>query len=148
MVKTIAFASGKGGVGKTSIAVNCAIKLQLGRDRVALLDADFGMANSHIMMNQKIEKSLYDLIENDVDLASIVCKTASGLKLIPGGAGVIELLDLSSEKRFEFTCNKFAPAPPPAAAILSIFSCISALHFCRYRSSATAIHSSRTIKDG
>lgn len=101
MVKTIAFASGKGGVGKTSIAVNCAIKLQLGKARVALLDADFGMANSHIMMNQKIEKSLYDLIEHDADLASIVCETASGLKLIPGGAGVIELLDLSSEKRFE-----------------------------------------------
>ena len=101
MVKTISFASGKGGVGKTSIAVNCAIKLQLGESRVAFLDADFGMANSHIMMNQKIENSLYDLLENEADLAAIVCETASGLKLIPGGSGVIELLDLSSEKRFE-----------------------------------------------
>jgi flagellar biosynthesis protein FlhG len=101
MVKTIAFASGKGGVGKTSIAVNSAIKLQLDNYRVALLDADFGMANSHIILNQKIERSLYDLIEKKVDLASIVCETASGLKLIPGGSGIIELLDLSSEKRFE-----------------------------------------------
>ena len=48
MVDTIAIASGKGGVGKTSLAVNCAVKLCLDKKRVALLDADFGLANAHI----------------------------------------------------------------------------------------------------
>ena len=47
MVHTIAIASGKGGVGKTSIAVNSALKLALDKKRVALLDADFGLANAY-----------------------------------------------------------------------------------------------------
>jgi flagellar biosynthesis protein FlhG len=53
MVRSIAIASGKGGVGKTSLAVNCAVKLTSDGRNVALLDADFGMANSHILLNQK-----------------------------------------------------------------------------------------------
>ena len=43
MVKTIAISSGKGGVGKTSLAVNASIKLSMEGKRVALLDADFGI---------------------------------------------------------------------------------------------------------
>ena len=53
MVKTIAISSGKGGVGKTSLAVNSSIKLSMEGMKVALLDADFGMANSHILLNHK-----------------------------------------------------------------------------------------------
>ena len=51
MVRSIAIASGKGGVGKTSLAVNCAVKLNGDGKSVALLDADFGMANSHISVS-------------------------------------------------------------------------------------------------
>ncbi len=53
MVRSIAIASGKGGVGKTSLAVNCAVKLTTDGRSVALLDADFGMANSHILLDKK-----------------------------------------------------------------------------------------------
>ena len=101
MVRTIAFASGKGGVGKTSISVNCAITLVRMGYRVALLDADFGMANSHIMMDQKVEHTLQDLLENGRSIDDIICDTPSGLKLIPGGSGVIELLNLNSSRRWE-----------------------------------------------
>ena len=90
MVRTIAIASGKGGVGKTSIAVNTAVTLSKMGHRVALLDADFGMANAHIMLDQKVELSLQDLLENDVSVENIICETSSGVKLIPGGSGVIE----------------------------------------------------------
>ena len=44
---------GPPGVGKTSLAVNCAVKLTADGRSVALLDADFGLANSHILLNQK-----------------------------------------------------------------------------------------------
>ena len=44
-VRTVAVTGGKGGVGKTSIAVNLALGLARDGGRVMLLDADLGLAN-------------------------------------------------------------------------------------------------------
>ena len=52
MTISLAIASGKGGVGKTTIAVNLAITLQRMGSRVTIMDADFGLANAHILMGQ------------------------------------------------------------------------------------------------
>ena len=101
MVQSIAIASGKGGVGKTSLAVNCAVKLSSDDKKVALLDADFGMANSHILLNQKIEHSVNDLLEKKLSIEDVILETPTGLKLIPGGSGVLELLNLDSQKRWQ-----------------------------------------------
>ena len=101
MVRSIAIASGKGGVGKTSLAVNCAVKLTSDGSNVALLDADFGMANSHILLNQKIENSVNDVLEKKLNIEEVIHETSTGLKLIPGGSGVLELLNLDSQKRWE-----------------------------------------------
>ena len=101
MVKTIAISSGKGGVGKTSLAVNSSIRLSMEGKRVALLDADFGMANSHILLDQKVQNTVQDILENDISIDEVIHETSSGLKLIPGGSGILELLNLDSKKRWE-----------------------------------------------
>ena len=101
MVDTIAIASGKGGVGKTSLAVNCAVKLCLDKKRVALLDADFGLANAHIMLDQKVSASISDLLDGTGKIDQLIHDTPSGLKLIPGGSGVLELMNIDSKKRWE-----------------------------------------------
>ena len=44
--EVIGVASGKGGVGKTTVAVNLAIALRSLGHRVMLFDADLGLANS------------------------------------------------------------------------------------------------------
>ena len=101
MVRSIAIASGKGGVGKSSIAVNVALMFSKLGKRVALFDADFGMANAHIMLDCKVEKSLQDFLTKTVNLEEVICEAPSGLKLVPGGSGIIELLNLDHTKRWE-----------------------------------------------
>ena len=80
MVRSIAIASGKGGVGKTSLAVNCAVKLTTQGRSVALLDADFGMANSHILLDKKIENSVNDILEKNLNIEKVVHETPTALK--------------------------------------------------------------------
>ena len=101
MVRTIAIASGKGGVGKSSVSVNCSVLLSKLGYKVALLDADFGMANCHIMLDQKVDNSLHDVLENGATIENIIYETASGVKLIPGGSGILELLNLDASKRWQ-----------------------------------------------
>jgi len=101
MVETIAIASGKGGVGKTSLAVNCAVKLSEEETRVGLLDADFGLANAHIMLDQKVTSSISDLLDGTSDIKELVHLTSSGVKLLPGGSGVLEVMNIDSQKRWE-----------------------------------------------
>ena len=62
MTETIAVSSGKGGVGKTTIAVNVALTLAKNGNKTLLLDADLGMANAHLVLGVNPEKSLMILL--------------------------------------------------------------------------------------
>lgn len=53
-MRTIAFASGKGGVGKTTIALNLGLVLAKAGKRVVLIDADLDMANVSIMLGVEL----------------------------------------------------------------------------------------------
>ena len=101
MVQTIAVASGKGGVVKTSLAVNCAVKLSMDGKKVVLLDADFGLANAHIMLNQKVDATIAEFLEGKKNIEELVHISVAGLKLIPGGSGVLEIMNIDSKKRWQ-----------------------------------------------
>ncbi|MHC4949093.1 MAG: P-loop NTPase, partial [Planctomycetota bacterium] len=49
IARAIAIASGKGGVGKSNLAVNMAVVLSRLGLRVCLLDADLGLANADVL---------------------------------------------------------------------------------------------------
>lgn len=71
---TIAFASGKGGVGKTNVCVNTAIALaELGK-RVLIVDFDIGMANVHILMNAMKSRTMIETVKARIPLAAAVQK--------------------------------------------------------------------------
>ena len=56
--RVLAVSSGKGGVGKTSASVNLAIALVEHNMRVAVIDADLGLANVEVLLGLN---SLYNL---------------------------------------------------------------------------------------
>lgn len=97
--RVITVSSGKGGVGKTNFTANLAIALQKRGQRVAILDADFGMADVDILFGIKTRNTIYDLLYNDKGIEEIAASTPEGIKIIPGGSGILELSEIDEEKR-------------------------------------------------
>ncbi|MBQ6758341.1 MAG: P-loop NTPase, partial [Selenomonadaceae bacterium] len=93
--RVIAITSGKGGVGKTNLAVNLAIGLQLAGQRVMVIDADIGMANVNLLMGSVANRSLVDLLSDDVQLEDVIEDGAAGVKYISGVAGVEAALNVN-----------------------------------------------------
>ena len=56
--KVITITSGKGGVGKSNVAINLAVQFRKMGKRVIILDADFGLANIEIMFGSGVSQSL------------------------------------------------------------------------------------------
>jgi len=97
--RTIAVASGKGGVGKTSLSVNLAISLAKMGCRVTLFDADLGMANVEVMLGLSPPYSLYDVLFGDKTLEEIVVRDPRGIKVISGGSGFLQMANLDQRRR-------------------------------------------------
>lgn len=93
-VRVIAVTSGKGGVGKTNLSVNIGIALaEMGR-RVALLDADMGLANVDILLGMYPEYNLSHVLKGEKTLNEIMLEDPSGLKIIPASSGLQQMSDL------------------------------------------------------
>ncbi len=97
--RVIAVTSGKGGVGKTSFTVNLAVSIaQTGR-KVAIFDADLGLANVHILMGVKPRFNLSHLVQGNFSLEDIITRGPLDIQVISGGQGVRELANLTDEQR-------------------------------------------------
>ena len=95
----LAVVSGKGGVGKTSLAVNLAICLAARAHRVILLDADLGLANTDVLLNVTVRRTLAHVLAGRCSLDDIVLDAPGGISLVPGASGVARLADLSEFQR-------------------------------------------------
>ncbi len=97
--KVITITSGKGGVGKTNIAVNLAIALQMIGKRVLLIDADIGMANVDVILGSVSKRNMLDLLEDGVELQDVLVESVKGVRYISGSSGVEKALNFTYEER-------------------------------------------------
>jgi len=97
--KVIAIASGKGGVGKTSLSVNLCAALAKYGVRVALLDGDFGLANADLLCGVRVSKHLGHVLEGVHTLEDVLVETAAGFSLAPGASGMSALGRASNDDR-------------------------------------------------
>jgi len=87
----IAIASGKGGVGKTWIAVTLCHVLARGGKKVLLFDGDLGLANVDIQLGLMPRRDLGDVVSQGLDLRSaatpFVDENGKGFDIIAGKSG-------------------------------------------------------------
>jgi flagellar biosynthesis protein FlhG len=99
LAAAIAVTSGKGGVGKTNLAVNLAVCLARIGQRVCLLDADLGLANADVLCNLTPRLTLEHVVGGRCRLADAMLMAPGGFRLIPGACGVARLADLDGAAR-------------------------------------------------
>ncbi len=95
LCRVITIASGKGGVGKTSLAVNLGISLAKLGQKVVLIDADLGLANVDVMLGLAPKYNLGHVISGEKLLSDAIVEGPYGLKILPGGTGLYKLANLS-----------------------------------------------------
>jgi len=98
-VRVISVTSGKGGVGKTNLSVNIGVALaKIGR-KVAILDADMGLANVDILLGISPQFNLSHVLNGEKTLKDIMVAGPAGVQIIPASSGIQHMSDLSNAEQ-------------------------------------------------
>lgn len=93
-MQVIAVTGGKGGVGKTNIAVNLAVSMSMEGLDVMLFDADLGLANVDVVLGMQPKHTLADVVSGEKSLADVVVDGPEGLRIIPAASGVANMVEM------------------------------------------------------
>jgi flagellar biosynthesis protein FlhG len=95
--RAIAVTGGKGGVGKSALAVNLAVTYAGLGARTLLVDGDLGMADLNLLLGVAPERTALDVLQGlPVDQALV---PAHGLHLLPALNGCFQLENMSGDAR-------------------------------------------------
>jgi flagellar biosynthesis protein FlhG len=92
--RVIGIASGKGGVGKTTVTINLAAALAHKGFRVMVLDGDLGLANAQIGLGCQAPRNLAQVLRGERRLDEVIVTAPCGVRLVPGTSGVRDMAAL------------------------------------------------------
>lgn len=97
-VQVLAVTGGKGGVGKSSIAVNLALELGRLERSVLLMDADLGLANIDVLCGLKPTGTLEDVLNGMLNLDDILLPLERTVSVLPASSGAPAIASLSQQE--------------------------------------------------
>ena len=100
--KVYAVTSGKGGVGKTSIAVNLSIILSKAGFKILLIDADMGLANIDLMTGVSASHTIEEVIEGKASIFDALAAGPEGMTILSAGSGLGKVADMGHERAVRF----------------------------------------------
>lgn len=97
-LRTIAVLSGKGGVGKSNLALALSCALADAGNKVVLLDADLGMANIDLLCGISSRFNLSHIVEGSRRLEEVLVPLEDNVEVLPGGSGLRDLANLDDSE--------------------------------------------------
>ena len=100
--RVITVTSGKGGVGKSCLALNIAVAMSQSGQRVCLLDANLGLGNIDLMCGLNGYWNLAHVMNGSRTMSEIILPGPAGIRVVPGASGLQELADCPLQTQREF----------------------------------------------
>lgn len=104
----ICVTSGKGGVGKSTVALNLAIALASFGQKVLLVDADSNLGNLDVLLGIAPRYRLGHILHGKIDIEDALVNPFPNLKILPGSSGDLDYPEMTAIVQQRFLQDLFS----------------------------------------